>query len=89
MLFIVIERYKRSDPEPVGERFRRSGRMLPDGLKYHASWMDVTGSRCFQLMETADPARFNEWRARWKDLVRFEIVPVLEASEFWAKHENA
>jgi hypothetical protein len=51
MLFMVIEHFKNADPKPIGERFNHIGRMLPDGLTYHASWVDVTGTRCFQVME--------------------------------------
>jgi hypothetical protein len=51
MLFMVIESFKRGDPGPVGERFKVCGRMLPDGVTYQASWIDETGSRCFQIME--------------------------------------
>jgi len=42
MLFMVIERFKHADPKPIGERFRQSGRRLPEGVTYHASWVDVT-----------------------------------------------
>jgi len=31
MLFMVIERFKNGDPKPIGQRFRREGRMLPEG----------------------------------------------------------
>jgi len=51
MLFMVIERFKKGDATPVGERFKKSGRMLPEGLLYRASWVDPGGARCFQLME--------------------------------------
>jgi len=32
MLFMVIERFKGGNPKPIGERFRRDGRMLPRAL---------------------------------------------------------
>jgi hypothetical protein len=37
--------------------------------------------RCFQLMETADPALLAAWTGRWDDLVSFEIVPVVTSAE--------
>jgi hypothetical protein len=49
MLFMVIENFKHSDVKAVGDRFATSGRMLPEGLNYQASWMDTSGSRCFQI----------------------------------------
>jgi hypothetical protein len=53
MLFMVIEYFKNDDPKPVGERFRQSGRMLPEGVIYLASWIDAPNSRCFQIMGSA------------------------------------
>ena len=85
---MVIERFKNADPKPIGERFRQSGRMLPDGLTYHASWVDVTGSRCFQVMEAAERSLLNAWIARWDDLIDFEIVPVLASADFWAQQAH-
>ena len=85
MLFMVIERFKNADPKPIGERFKRSGRMLPDGLTYHASWVDMTGTRCFQVMETPYRELLDAWITHWDDLIDFEIIPVLASPDFWAK----
>lgn len=84
MLYMVIERFRRGDVALIGERFKRSGRMLPEGLVYVASWVDSTGSRCFQVMETANPELLNVWVSRWEDLVDFEVIPVQTSSDFWA-----
>ena len=58
MLYMLIERYS-SGPGPVYERAAAHGRMLPNGLRYIDSWVvdDENLDRCFQLMETDDPAR--------------------------------
>jgi len=85
MLLMVIERFKNGDARAVGERFQRTGRMLPEGVTYHASWVDSTGARCFQLMEAANPEMLAPWVNHWNDLVDFEIVPVLTSAEFWAQ----
>lgn len=55
MLFMAIEGFQRGDAKPIGERFRRGGRMLPEGVEYQASWVDPAGARCFQIMEAANP----------------------------------
>jgi len=83
MLFMVIERFKQGAAGAAGERFQRQGRMLPDGVVYHASWMEPSGNRCFQVMEAASPELIDGWTARWADLVDFEIVPVLTSKDFW------
>jgi Protein of unknown function (DUF3303) len=85
MLFMVIERFKKGNAAAVGERFSARGRLLPDGVSYHASWMDLSGTRCFQLMEAAKRESLNDWSARWADLIDFEIVAVEASVEFWAK----
>jgi hypothetical protein len=85
MLFMVIERFKNGDPKPIGERFKRMGRMLPEGVAYHASWVEPSGARCFQMMEAEDVAKLQVWASRWDDLADFEIVPVLTSQQFWEK----
>ena len=81
MLYMVIERY-RSGAGPVYERAAARGRMLPDGLSYVSSWVAAGDmDRCFQLMETDDPALFDAWTRRWDDLVAFEVVPVISSAE--------
>jgi hypothetical protein len=84
---MVIERFKDGDARPIGERFKLSGRMLPEGVTYHASWVDAGGTRCFQIMEAPDVESLNAWITRWQDLVDFEIVPVLTSPDFWAKKQ--
>jgi D-erythronate 2-dehydrogenase len=86
VLYMVIERYL-SGPGPVYERASAQGRMLPEGLEYVASWVEGDSmDRCFQLMETSDPALFGVWTERWADLVSFEIVPVVTSAEAASRH---
>lgn len=84
MLFMVIERFK-GGVAAVGERFRRQGRMLPPTVTYRHSWVDETGTKCFQLMEAPNIESLKGWTGRWDDLVTFEIVPVLGSADFWAR----
>lgn len=85
MRYMVIETFV-AGPEPVYTRARECGRMLPEGLAYVDSWIDATRlERCFQLMETDDPALFEEWIAQWSDLVAFEVVPVITSAEAGAR----
>ena len=82
MLYMVIERFKGGDPEPVRQRFAEKGRMLPEGLAYISSWIDVTETTCYQLMETQNVKLFDPWIEKWRDIVDFEVVPVISSSEF-------
>jgi len=81
MLYMVIERFKNCDPDPVYRRYRERGRLIPEGLKYIDSWVQSDFGRCFQLMETDKPALFQQWTAAWEDLVEFEIVPIITSKQ--------
>ena len=79
MLYMVIEQFK--DAPAIYRRFRKKGRMMPDGLNYISSWIDTEFKVCYQLMETEDPALFSHWTENWDDLMAFEIVPVRTSAE--------
>jgi len=81
MLYMVVERFRQPGGVAVYRRLRDSGRMLPDGLRYVDSWVDVDFTVCYQLMECADPALFETWTAQWQDLADFQIIPVRSSKE--------
>ncbi len=89
MLFMVIERFRDGAAHAVGERFRQHGRMLPDGVSYQASWMETSGTRCYQLMQAASLDALDLWITRWSDLVEFEVVPVMTSAEYWSTGSSA
>ncbi len=77
MVYMVLEYFKNQDAVPIYRRFRDRGRMLPDGLEYVSSWVDLKMERCFQVMETEDRSLLDLWISKWDDLVDFEVVPVM------------
>lgn len=81
---MVIERYTHG-AEPVYERFRREGRLLPAGVTHVESWVDESLGTCYQLMETDDRTLLDSWTARWSDLVEFKIVAVISSAEAAAR----
>lgn len=80
-LYMIIERFRNADAAPVYERFRRCGRMAPEGLTYLDSWVDESLSVCFQLMQTEERALIDEWMSHWSDLVDFKVWPVMTSAE--------
>ena len=86
MLFMVIEHIR--DIDAVAARFAASGRMLPEGVEYIASWGELDGARWFQLMESPDAAALVEWTKQWDDLVEFELLPVLSSQDFWRRRDR-
>ena len=80
-LFMVVEHFKNKDAVPVYRRFRERGRMAPEGLNYVSSWVDYDLARCYQIMEASDRALLEQWMANWKDLIDFEVHPVMTSKE--------
>ena len=81
MQYMVIETFRNDDARPVYRRFRESGRLAPDGLRYVSSWVTDDFRRCYQVMECDDIALLNEWISHRRDLVDFEVVPVVTSAE--------
>jgi len=80
MLYMVIETFRGGDAVPVYRRFRDHGRLAPEGLRYVASWVTADLRRCYQVMECDDPALLERWMAAWRDLVDFEVLPVVTSA---------
>jgi hypothetical protein len=80
MLYLIVENF-RGDPVPVYRRFRDEGRLAPEGLRYLSSWVTRDLQRCFQIMECDDPELLQKWIDRWKDLVDFQVTPVMTSAE--------
>ena len=81
MLYMVIERFKEGAAPEIYRRFREKGRIMPDGLEYISSWVDLDFKICWQLMQTEDFKLFDQWIGNWRDLIDFQIVPVRTSAE--------
>ena len=85
MQYMIIERFRNRDPVPVYRRFRDRGRLAPDGLTYVGSWIAADLECCYQVMECADPALLEQWMHQWRDIVDFEVLPVITSAEAQAR----
>ena len=81
MLFMVIEKFHGGNPKPVYERFAAKGRMAPEAVSYVNSWITEDLGTCYQVMDAPDRANLDEWIANWRDIVDFEVVPVITSHE--------
>ena len=70
MLYMVVERFK--DAPAIYQRLRENGRLMPEGLEYISSWIDVDLKICWQLMRAEDESLFQRWIENWNDLMEFE-----------------
>lgn len=75
MLFMVIETIP--DPHAVYRRFKEKGRQAPPEVRVVESFVEASGKRCFQVMECTELAPLMEWIAAWRDIVDFEVIPVV------------
>jgi hypothetical protein len=78
---MVVERFTPGAAPEIYRRVREQGRMMPDGLEYVSSWVDLDFRTCYQLMRTDDASLFDAWMNAWKGLITFEIVPVRTSAE--------
>ena len=85
MLYMIIEHFKNKDAVSVYRRFRDRGRLAPEGLRYISSWVDENLERCYQLMETDDRTLLEQWMVNWRDIVDFEVYPVMTSKEAMQK----
>jgi hypothetical protein len=81
MLYLIIESFRNRDAVPVYRRFREQGRLAPEGLKYLSSWVTDDLAKCYQVMECDDRGLLEQWMAKWRDLVDFEVVPVVTSAQ--------
>ena len=83
---MIIETF-REGATPVYRRARERGRLMPNGIAYRGSWVTADLRRCFQIMECEDPALLDQWMTNWRDLVDFEVVPVVTSEQAAASVE--
>jgi hypothetical protein len=78
---MIIEHFRDGDPVPVYRRFRDRGRMAPEGLQYVSSWVTTDLKHCYQVMECDDRRLLDQWVDAWRDIVDFEVVPVMTSRD--------
>jgi len=81
MQYMIIERFRPGKVKEMYRRFEEQGRMLPDGVTYINSWINEDVTVCWQVMEADTGEKITEWIDRWKDLVDFEVTPVISSVE--------
>jgi hypothetical protein len=81
MLFMTIYTWEPSKRNEVIKRRLEIGRGLPKESKVIGEWTDLSGGRGFMLSEGADPKTLMAAVLVWSDLMKLEIIPVMEAEE--------
>ena len=80
MLYMVIERFKEGAAPQIYQRLRDKGRMMPQGLEYVSSWIDLDFKICYQVMRTEDKSLFGQWTDAWARAsdIGFRLMHVVE-----------
>ena len=81
MHYMIIEKFHPGQVRTLYERFAIKGRLMPEGLHYIDSWIDEEVTTCYQLMESNDPGKIQEWISHWSDLMDFEVIPVITSAQ--------
>jgi len=81
MHYMILEKFKPGKIKEVYSRFAERGRLAPDDLHYISSWISDDLSTCYQVMETANYGSLEQWMDNWKDLIDFEVKPVITSQE--------
>jgi hypothetical protein len=79
--YLIIESYRSDKSHEIYQRFSEKGRMLPQGVEYVDSWVEMNMQKCYQIMRSESLGKLLIWTEQWKDLVDFEIIPVLTSEE--------
>jgi hypothetical protein len=85
VLFMIIENFRNGDARPVYDRFRKQGRLAPEGVQYVNSWVTPDLTRCYQVMECEDRGLLEQWINAWQDIVQFEVHPIITSAEAAAR----
>jgi hypothetical protein len=85
MQYMIVEKFKEGKLKNIYQRFAEHGRQMPEGLTYINSWITEDLSTCYQVMETNHFHTLERWMDCWKDLVDFEVTPVITSQEAKAK----
>ena len=81
MQYLIIEKFKKNKIKQVYKRFEEKGRLMPVGLHFVNSWITEDVTVCYQVMETDDRNKLNQWISAWSDLVDFEVIPVITSQQ--------
>lgn len=81
MLFMIIYTYNPEQRNETTKRRLHQERVIPEGMKIIGEWSYVGGGRGFMALEAQDSKLLLKACAPWGDLLKFEVIPVIETQE--------
>ena len=81
MLYMLIGHFRRG-AAPAGTALPARS-LYPDtaGVTLIGSWVEATLGRSFQVVDCENLVALQQWAARWRHRVHFELVPIVPAHE--------
>lgn len=80
MLFMNIYTWEPGQRDELIKRRMEKGISLSEGVKKVSEWFDVSGGRGFMICESNDPKAIMTSVMVWSDLMKEEIVPLVETT---------
>jgi hypothetical protein len=84
MLFMCTATWKPGqEREAISRRLEneKKGDPLPSGVKLLGEWGYLGGGKAFMLVDVEDPTAFMGMCMLWSDVMRTEVLPVLERKD--------
>jgi hypothetical protein len=81
MLYMIIGHFRRG-AAPAGLTPLGSGlRSDTEGLRLVGGWVEATLGRSFHVVDCENFTALQQWAARWRHRVHFELVPIVPLQE--------
>ena len=81
MKFMLTFTLQPATRNEANARFLKTGGQPPKGAKLLGRWTSTDLSQGYDLLESDDPSALTELALQWSDLMKMNIVPVVEDRE--------
>jgi hypothetical protein len=89
MLFMNIYSWEPAQRDAlIKRRTEKKGPALAEGVKRVYDWFDVGGGRGFMICEANDPKAIMVSVMGWSDLMKCEIVTLLDSTEIFTEEKG-
>ena len=84
MLFMIIYTWEPGQRDAlIKRRTEKGGPSLAEGVQKIHEWLDAGGGRGFMVFETNDPRAIMTSIMEWDDLMKVEVVSLLDMTEIF------
>jgi hypothetical protein len=89
MLFMIIYTWEPGQRDAlIKRRTEKKGPSLAEGVQKIHEWLDAGGGRGFMVFETNDPRVIMTSIMGWDDLLKVEVISLLDVTEIFPKEKS-